>query len=213
MDPRKITPLREVDITRSIAKEFYKQFDGIVSNDVTIVGGGPAGLVCGRELAHKGYNVLIVEQMAHLGGGFWSGGYLMTKAAIASPAHEMLVKLGVHCNEVKPGLHIVEAGHACSKLIGAASEQAPPLRGLFYARIVAQRGAWLTVLARPLGQLWPSGGRNWPNCCQPGKSGQLRDSFRFMQSKQPLFPAAKQPAQPPAIAFSAALAEFARLWV
>lgn len=120
MDPRKITPLREVDITRSIAKEFYKQFDEFADSDVVIIGGGPAGLVCGRELAHRGYKVLLIEQMAHLGGGFWSGGFLMTKAAIASPAHEMLVKLGVHCHEVKPGMHIVEAGHACSKLIGAA---------------------------------------------------------------------------------------------
>lgn len=120
MDPRKITPLREADITRGIAREFYQQFDGLVSSDVIIIGGGPAGLVCGRELARHGYRVLLVEQMAHLGGGFWSGGYLMTKAAIAAPAHELLVKLGVHCNEVKPGMHIVEAGHACAKLIGAA---------------------------------------------------------------------------------------------
>jgi len=120
MNPRKITPLREADITRSIAQEFYKQFDRLVESDVIIIGAGPAGLVCGRELALAGHKVLLVEQNTHLGGGFWSGGYLMTKAAIASPAHEILVKLGVHCTEVQPGMHIVEAGHACSKLIGAA---------------------------------------------------------------------------------------------
>jgi len=120
MDPRKITPLRETDITRSIAQEFYKQFDDNVSSDVIIIGAGPAGLVCARELAQSGVKTLIIEQMNHLGGGFWSGGYLMNKAAIASPAHEILVKLGVHCLEVKPGLHIADARHACSKLIGAA---------------------------------------------------------------------------------------------
>jgi sulfide-dependent adenosine diphosphate thiazole synthase len=120
MNPRKIIPLREADITRSIAQEFYKQFDQLIESDVVIIGAGPAGLVCGRDLSLAGYKVLIVEQNTHLGGGFWSGGYLMTKAAIASPAQEMLVKLGVHCAEVRPGMHIVEAGHACSKLIGAA---------------------------------------------------------------------------------------------
>jgi len=120
MNPRKITPLREADITRSIAQEFYKQFDQIIESDVVIIGAGPSGLVCGRELATAGLKVLIIEQNAHLGGGFWSGGYLMTKAAIAAPAHELLVKLGVHCTEVKPGMHIVEAAHACAKLIGAA---------------------------------------------------------------------------------------------
>jgi thiazole biosynthesis enzyme len=120
MNKQRITPLREADITRSIAQEFYKQFDQIIESDVIIIGAGPAGLVCGRDLADSGHKVLIIEQNTHLGGGFWSGGYLMTKAAIASPAHEMLVKLGVHCTEVKPGMHIVEAGHACAKLIGAA---------------------------------------------------------------------------------------------
>jgi len=120
MNKRKITPLREAEITRSIAQEFYKQFDRLVESDVIIIGAGPSGLVCGRELALAGHNVLIVEQNTHLGGGFWSGGYLMTKAAIAAPAHELLVKLGVHCTEVKPGMHIVEAAHACAKLIGAA---------------------------------------------------------------------------------------------
>ncbi len=122
MDMKKITPLRESEITRSIAREFYKQFDELAETDVVIIGGGPSGLVCARELAQNGYKALIVEQMNHLGGGFWSGGYLMNKAAIASPAHELLVKLGVHCTEVKPGLHIVDAPHACAKLIGAAFE-------------------------------------------------------------------------------------------
>lgn len=120
MNQQKITPLREAEITRSIAQEFYKQFDQLIESDVIIIGAGPAGLVCGRELSLAGHKVLIIEQNTHLGGGFWSGGYLMTKAAIASPAHEMLVKLGVHCTEVKPGMHIVEAAHACVKLIGAA---------------------------------------------------------------------------------------------
>ena len=120
MNPRKITPLREADITRSIAREFYKEFDELAASDVIIIGGGPSGLVCARELALQGYKTLLVEQMNHLGGGFWSGGYLMSKAAIASPAHEILIKLGVHCTEVKPGLHLVDARHACAKLVGAA---------------------------------------------------------------------------------------------
>ncbi|HEY5649796.1 MAG TPA: sulfide-dependent adenosine diphosphate thiazole synthase [Nitrospiria bacterium] len=120
MDPKKITPLREADVTRQIAREFYKKFDEMAESDVIIIGAGPAGLVCGRELAQSGIKTLIVEQMNHMGGGFWSGGYLMSQSAIAAPAHEMLVKLGVHCKEVKPGMHMVDSRHACSKLIGAA---------------------------------------------------------------------------------------------
>ena len=99
-----ITPLRERDITKSIAREFYQEFDKIVESEAIIVGAGPSGLVCARELASSGHKVLMIEQMAHLGGGFWSGGYLMTKAAIASPAHEMLLKLNIPCKETGKGL-------------------------------------------------------------------------------------------------------------
>lgn len=120
MDEDTIVPLRERDVTRNIAREYYRQFDQLIESDVIIVGGGPAGLICGRDLAAVGLKVLIIEQMAHLGGGFWSGGYLMTKASIAAPAQELLEELGVPCQEVGPGHYIVEAPHACSKLIGAA---------------------------------------------------------------------------------------------
>jgi sulfide-dependent adenosine diphosphate thiazole synthase len=125
-----ITPLRERDITKNIAREFYQEFDRLAESDVIIVGAGPAGLVCARELANGGYHVLLIEQMAHLGGGFWSGGYLMTKAAIASPAHEMLLKLNVPCKETGKGLYIIDAAHACAKLIGAALEAGVKLLNL-----------------------------------------------------------------------------------
>src|SRR3989304_9791828 len=108
MNPRKITPLREADITRSIAREFYKEFDELSASDVIVIGGGPSGLVCARELALQGYKTHLVEQMNHLGGGFWSGGYLMSKAAIAWPARAILLKLGVPCPDGEPGLHLVE---------------------------------------------------------------------------------------------------------
>lgn len=120
MAEKQIAPLRERDITRSIARAFYRQFDELVESDVIIVGGGPAGLICARDLAVDGIRTLVIEQMTHLGGGFWSGGYLMTKASIAAPAQEVLREVGVPCQEVDSGHYLVEAPHACAKLIGAA---------------------------------------------------------------------------------------------
>jgi len=117
---REIAGLGEAAITRQIARSFYQQFDRLIESDVIIIGAGPSGLVCAAELARQGYNVVMIEQMAHLGGGFWSGGYLMTKAAIAAPAQELLLKLGVECEQKAKDLYIVEAPHACAKLIGAA---------------------------------------------------------------------------------------------
>ncbi len=120
MEPKEIAPLHEAEITRTIARESHNAFDRSISSDVLIIGSGPAGLVCGRDLASSGLNVVIVEQMNHLGGGFWNGGYLMNKAAIAHPAEDILEKIGVPCKKISEEMSIVDPPHATGKLIGAA---------------------------------------------------------------------------------------------
>jgi thiamine thiazole synthase len=120
MSEREIQPLREAEITRSIAREYFKEFDQMIESDVLIVGSGPSGLVCGKELASSGLKVVIVEQLNHLGGGFWNGGYLMNKATIAHPAQEILQKIGVPCKAVSKDMYIVDPPHATAKLIGSA---------------------------------------------------------------------------------------------
>ena len=74
MDPLKPAPLRERDVTRHIAREFYKEFDQLIESDVIVVGGGPSGLICTRDLASMGFRTLLLEQGLALGGGFWSEG-------------------------------------------------------------------------------------------------------------------------------------------
>lgn len=120
MKQREIQPLREADITRTIAREYFQAFDQLIESDVLIVGAGPAGLICGKELAASGLNVVLIEQQNHLGGGFWNGGYLMNKAAIAHPAQEVLLKIGVPCKEISKEMYIVDPPHAISKIIGSA---------------------------------------------------------------------------------------------
>lgn len=120
MEEREIAPLRESDITRHIAQEYFRHFETMITSDVLIVGSGPSGLVCATELAKAGLNVIVVEQLNHLGGGFWNGGYLMNKATIAHPAQEILLKMGVPCKKVAKDMYIVDPPHATAKLIGAA---------------------------------------------------------------------------------------------
>ncbi|NKE72641.1 sulfide-dependent adenosine diphosphate thiazole synthase [Candidatus Manganitrophus noduliformans] len=120
MKEREIQPLREADITRNIAREYYKEFDQMIESDVLIVGAGPSGLLCGRDLASSGYKVVIVEQLNHLGGGFWNGGYLMNKATIAHPAQEILEKIGVPVKKISKEMYIVDPPHATAKLIASA---------------------------------------------------------------------------------------------
>ena len=72
MGKPKPAPLRERDITRQIAREYYKEFDQLIESDVIIVGAGPSGLICAHDLADMGFRTVIVEQSLALGGGFWS---------------------------------------------------------------------------------------------------------------------------------------------
>lgn len=124
MDTLQPAPLRERDVTRQIAREFYKEFDQLIESDVIIVGGGPSGLMCARDLAAVGFRTLLIEQGLALGGGFWSGGYLMNKATLCAPANEILESIGVPCKPVKDcvGMTIVDPPHATARLIAAAYE-------------------------------------------------------------------------------------------
>lgn len=117
-----VAPLRERDITRHIAREFYREFDQWIESDVIVVGAGPSGLLCARDLAAQGIRTLLIEQALALGGGFWSGGYLMNKATICEPANRILDELGVPCKPITdcPGMFIVNPPHATARLIAAA---------------------------------------------------------------------------------------------
>src|SRR2546428_8800809 len=86
-------PSRERDITRQIAREHFQEFDRLIESDVIVVGAGPSGLLCGRDLAASGFKTLLIEQALHLGGGFWSGGDLMKQATLCPPAHQTLAQL------------------------------------------------------------------------------------------------------------------------
>jgi thiamine thiazole synthase len=112
----------EKEVTRAIVDSFARQFHEYVESDVIIIGGGPAGLMAGRDLASQGAKTLIVERNNYLGGGFWLGGYLMNKLTVRAPAHKELDELGVPYTKVTEGLYVADGPHACSKLIAAACD-------------------------------------------------------------------------------------------
>ncbi len=118
----KFSPIGEKDVTRAIVTEFAKQFNEYVESDCVIIGGGPSGLMAGRNLARAGKKVLIVERNNYIGGGFWIGGYLMNKVTVRHPGERVLDELGVPYQASVEGLFIADGPHACSKLIASACD-------------------------------------------------------------------------------------------
>lgn len=118
----KFTKVTESEVTKAIVESFLRQFLEYSQSDVIIVGGGPSGLMCGRELAKDGLKVLLVERNNYLGGGFWIGGYLMNKITIREPAQKVLSELGIPYHKYSEGLYVADGPHACSRLIASACD-------------------------------------------------------------------------------------------
>lgn len=113
---------KESEVTRAIVSAFARDMDEFSETEVIIVGGGPSGLMAGRELAKKGVKVLIVERNNYLGGGFWIGGYLMNTITVRSPGEKLLEELGIPYKSFTKNLFVASGPHACSKLIASACD-------------------------------------------------------------------------------------------
>jgi len=60
-------PVSEKEVTRAIVDGFARQFIEYVESDCLIIGGGPSGLMAGRDIALKGVKTLIVERNNYRG--------------------------------------------------------------------------------------------------------------------------------------------------
>jgi len=118
----KFSPVSEKVITRAIVSEFAAEFNEYVESDCIIVGGGPSGLVAGRLIAQAGKKVVMIERNNYLGGGFWSGGYLMPKVTVRHPGEKLLDDIGVRYKKVSEGLVVCDAPLACASLIASACD-------------------------------------------------------------------------------------------
>ncbi|MBN2483268.1 MAG: thiazole biosynthesis protein [Candidatus Omnitrophica bacterium] len=139
MSKRIFSPAGEKEVSRAIIQEFSSHLTDCVESDAVIVGGGPSGLIAGRELAKEGFKVVLIERNNYLGGGFWIGGYLMNKLTVRTPADKILDELNVPLKEFEKGLFVADAPHACSKLIASACEAGVKILNMTFLEDVVLR--------------------------------------------------------------------------
>jgi thiamine thiazole synthase len=130
----------ESEVTRAILSGFAKDLEGFAESEVIIIGGGPSGLMAGRDLAKDGRRVLIIERNNYLGGGFWLGGFLMNTITVRAPGHKVLDELGIPYKEWSENLYVTTGPHACSKLIAAACDAGAKILNMTSFEDVVVRG-------------------------------------------------------------------------
>ena len=114
--------ITESQVSRAIVGEFNRWFADYIVSDVIIVGGGPSGLMAGRDLANAGFKTLIIESNNYIGGGFWIGGYFMNTLTFRAPGDKILDELKIPYKEIEDGLFVADGPSACSKLISATCD-------------------------------------------------------------------------------------------
>jgi len=75
----------ETDISRAIIERCTKRMLERLTNDVVIVGAGPAGLAAGFYLAKAGVKVTLLEKRLSIGGGIWGGAAGYNVIALEDP--------------------------------------------------------------------------------------------------------------------------------
>ena len=139
-EERAFSPVSEADVTRAILRGFARELEEYVSCDAIVVGAGPSGLVCARELSKSGHRTLLIERNNYLGGGFWIGGFLMNKLTVRAPAHKELEMLSVRLHEETPGLYVADAPEACAKLVASACDAGVKVLNMVSVDDVVLRG-------------------------------------------------------------------------
>jgi len=115
--------LDEIKISKAIIETYNKKLIDALDVDVAIVGGGPAGMVCGYYLARAGKKVALFERKLSVGGGMWGGGIMFNEIVVQEKAKAILNELGVKTRLYEKGYYMADSIEAvstiCSKTVKA----------------------------------------------------------------------------------------------
>jgi len=131
--------LDEIIISRAILETFHKKFLNCLQVDVAIVGGGPAGLVCGYYLARGGKHVALFERKLSIGGGMWGGGMMFNTIVVQDEARVILNEIGITTKQYQEAYYTADAIESVSTLCAAAVKAGTQIFNLMSAEDVMVR--------------------------------------------------------------------------
>ena len=115
--------LDEIKISRAIIESYSQKLAKALDVDVAIVGGGPAGMVCGYYLAKAGKQVVLFERKLSIGGGMWGGGVMFNEIVFQESAKKILDEFGIKTRQYEKGYYLSDSietvSTICSKAVKA----------------------------------------------------------------------------------------------
>lgn len=82
--------LDERMISKAIIERYMEKLLANLESDCVIVGGGPAGLVCGYFLAKEGFRVSLFDKRLSVGGGMWGGAMMFNEIVVQEEGRAIL---------------------------------------------------------------------------------------------------------------------------
>lgn len=108
-------------ISQAIIETFSKKLVNHLSNDVAIVGAGPAGLVAGYYLAKKKIKVTLFERKLSVGGGMWGGGMMFNDIVVQTEGKRILDEFGVPSRKYRGNYYTADAVTAVTTICSKAT--------------------------------------------------------------------------------------------
>ena len=131
--------LDEIKISRAIIESYSQKLSRALDVDVAIVGGGPAGLVCGYFLAKAGKRVVLFERKLSIGGGMWGGGIMFNEIVVQAAARKLMDLFGIRTRPYEKEYYLADSVETVSTVCSRAVQAGLTVFNLLSAEDVMVR--------------------------------------------------------------------------